>query len=88
MFDGLLPGVRRWPSLNTFSVHLMPRTFATVIVAPRRRPRPVTSRGALGPASDAVPDRCRCRDPSASPVTLSPPIGIRGVQYTTISFTV
>lgn len=84
LFAGAAPGTAI-SDLNSFSVHLMPRTFATVIVARidiRTGHVEASSAGHLMPfITGSVDDT-----PTAAPIKLSPPIGVRGATYVTSEF--
>ncbi|WP_019512139.1 MULTISPECIES: SpoIIE family protein phosphatase [Mycobacteriaceae] len=84
LFAGATPGTAI-SDLNSFSVHLMPRTFATVIVARidiRTGHVEASSAGHLMPfITGSVDDT-----PTAAPIKLSPPIGVRGATYVTSEF--
>lgn len=86
LFAGATPGTAI-SDLNSFSVHLMPRTFATVIVARidiRTGHVEASSAGHLMPfITGSVDDT-----PTAAPIKLSPPIGVRGATYVTSEFDV
>ncbi|MGU3650062.1 SpoIIE family protein phosphatase [Mycolicibacterium sp. A43C] len=86
LFAGATPG-SAISDLNAFSVHLMPRTFATVIVARidiRTGHVEASSAGHLMPfITGSVDDT-----PTAAPIKLSPPIGVRGATYVTSEFDV
>ena len=72
--------------LNAFSVHLMPRTFATVIIA---RIHVDTGHVEAASAGHLMPFLCGAGDPTvAAPIQLSPPIGIRDATYTDSEFTI
>ncbi|WBP93137.1 SpoIIE family protein phosphatase [Mycolicibacterium neoaurum] len=86
LFAGATPGTAI-SDLNSFSVHLMPRTFATVIVARidiRTGHVEASSAGHLMPfITGSVDDT-----PTSAPIKLSPPIGVRGATYVTSEFDV
>ncbi|WP_286178486.1 SpoIIE family protein phosphatase [Arthrobacter sp. SLBN-53] len=84
LFAGAAPGTAI-SDLNSFSVHLMPRTFATVIVAridTRTGHVEASSAGHLMPFITGSVDDA----PTAAPIKLSPPIGVRGASYVTSEF--
>lgn len=84
LFAGAAPGTAI-SDLNSFSVHLMPRTFATVIVARidiRTGHVEASSAGHLMPFITGSVDNT----PTAAPIKLSPPIGVRGATYVTSEF--
>lgn len=82
LFTGATPA-RALAHLNAFALHLMPRTFATVVIA-----RVDLNAGLVEAASAGhlLPYRTGPVVDQA-PVQLSPPIGVRGVQYAPSSFT-
>jgi hypothetical protein len=69
--------------LNEFSLHLMPRTFATVILA---RVDLASGQVEAASAGHLMPYRVGPVVEQA-PVRLSPPIGVRGVRYAPSTFT-
>ena len=85
LFDGAAPD-EALNRLNEFCVHLMPRTFATVIAARVDLDTGRVEAASAGhlmpfitnPASVAVP----------APIELSPPIGVRGMTYAPSMFTI
>ena len=82
LFTGATPA-EALGQLNAFSLHLMPRTFATVIAA---RVDLASGRVDAASAGHLMPYRTGPVVDQA-PVRLSPPIGVRGVQYTPSTFT-
>ena len=82
LFTGATPA-EALGQLNAFSLHLMPRTFATVIAA---RVDLASGRVDAASAGHLMPYRTGPVVDQA-PVLLSPPIGVRGVQYTPSTFT-
>ena len=83
LFAGAAPA-EALSQLNAFSLHLMPRTFATVIAARIELETgsvEATSAGHLMPLRTGT-------DVAEAPVRLSPPIGVRGAQYLPSTFTV
>ncbi|MCV7254987.1 SpoIIE family protein phosphatase [Mycobacterium hackensackense] len=83
LFTGAAPG-EALSRLNDFSVHLMPRAFATVVAA-----RIALDTGYVEAASAGhlMPFRIGA-DVAAAPIRLAPPIGVRGARYPASSFTV
>lgn len=83
LFGGATPA-EALSQLNAFSLHLMPRTFATVIAA-----RIDIGSGHVEAASAGhlMPYRTGPVVDQA-PVQLSPPIGVRGVQHAASTFTI
>lgn len=82
LFTGATPA-EALAQLNAFALHLMPRTFATAVIA-----RVDLHAGLVEAASAGhlIPLRIGAAVEQA-PVQLSPPIGVRGVQYTPSEFT-
>jgi two-component system, chemotaxis family, sensor kinase Cph1 len=71
--------------LNDFCVHLLPRAFATVIVA-----RVDLDSGQVEAASAGhlIPYLTSAAAAVQAPITLSPPIGLKRVTYTASTFTI
>ncbi|MGN7781472.1 SpoIIE family protein phosphatase [Mycolicibacterium sp. 22603] len=86
LFAGATPGTAIG-ELNTFSIHLMPRTFATVIVA---RIDVHTGHVEASSAGHLMPfiTGSAADTPAAAPITLSPPIGVRGAVYASSEFVI
>ena len=82
IFAGATPA-EALAQLNAFSLHLMPRTFATVIAA---RVDLASGQVEAASAGHLMPYRTGPVVDQA-PVRLSPPIGVRGVQYAPSTFT-
>lgn len=82
LFAGATPA-EALGQLNAFSRHLMPRTFATVLAA---RVDLDSGRVEAASAGHLMPYRTGPVVDQA-PVQLSPPIGVRGVQYAPSTFT-
>lgn len=83
LFTGATPA-EAFAQLNEFSLHLMPRTFATVIAA---RVDLESGQVEAASAGHLMPYRTGSVVEQA-PVRLSPPIGVRGVQYAPSVFTI
>lgn len=83
LFTGSTPA-EALGQLNDFSLHLMPRTFATVIAA---RVDVESGQVEAASAGHLMPYRTGPVVEQA-PVRLSPPIGVRGVQYAPSTFTI
>ncbi|MGH3583314.1 MAG: PP2C family protein-serine/threonine phosphatase, partial [Mycobacterium sp.] len=83
LFAGAAPA-EALSQLNAFSLHLMPRTFATVIAA---RIELGTGHVEAASAGHLMPLRTATVVAEA-PVLLSPPIGVRGAQYLPSTFTI
>ncbi|MCV7227030.1 SpoIIE family protein phosphatase [Mycolicibacterium komossense] len=85
LFTGAAPA-EALNRLNDFCTHMMPRTFATVIVARvdlRTGHAEAASAGHLMPfITNAAPTA------NPAPIVLSPPIGVRGMTYAPSTFTV
>lgn len=85
LFAGTSPGAAI-DELNTFSVHLMPRTFATVIVA---RIDLDTGQVEASSAGHLMPFLTETGvATAAAPIQLSPPIGLKSATYATSEFTI
>ena len=83
LFAGATPA-EALAQLNAFSLHLMPRTFATVILV-----RVDLESGQVEAASAGhLPPYRTGPVIEQAPVQLSPPIGVRGVSYAPSAFTV
>ncbi|MGU3503031.1 SpoIIE family protein phosphatase [Mycobacterium sp. C31M] len=83
LFTGATPG-EALDGLNVFSQHLMPRTFATAIVARIDIDTGHVEAASAGHLMPFVTGGAVV----AAPIRLSPPIGVRGVSYTTSEFTI
>ncbi|MGW0160648.1 SpoIIE family protein phosphatase [Mycobacterium sp. NPDC003323] len=85
LFAGTAPGAAI-AELNTFSVHLMPRTFATVIVA---RIDTTTGHVEAASAGHLMPFLTGTDGGTfGAPIALSPPVGLRAAQYVTSEFVI
>ena len=83
LFTGAAPA-EALDQLNAFCGHMMTRTFATVIVA---RIDLATGHAEAASAGHLMPFIVSSTV-DAAPITLSPPIGVRGMTYQPSAFTI
>jgi two-component system, chemotaxis family, sensor kinase Cph1 len=85
LFDGAAPD-EALNRLNAFCVHLMPRTFATVIAARVDLDTGRVEAASAGHLMPFITNPAQVAVPA--PIELSPPIGVRGMTYAPSTFTI